>query len=385
MPRYDLRYETRGGRCAWCWEALSETDSHTVVRPLAAPPLELRFHHGCWSAYRALSGVEAGAVGVGGDWPPERVERLRIHAGMTVDNFARHVGASADTLRRILAGDERALGPGILARVKSLVVETRFERADHVDWTRPEAAFCFRMERGWSLGEMAREVGCSAQQLQKWQWEGVPARSVRTHGRLTALARRHGFDAGMVLEHRLWTHDYVARLVGENKHRFTYQTWAKASGGASRQAVLQWANGSRKIVPESAGHLTQAAVRLGLSLPPIGLVPLRKGAWAEEHRPLSPGDEVKRLERLRESKWTLDTLARLGTVPDRVLARELDRSRNSVAIMRRALGVAAVDARDWDGRRRPAPLPTDELRRRWDAFREQVRQRQQEQRTGNGG
>jgi hypothetical protein len=107
--------------------------------------------------------------------------------------------------------------------------------------------------------------------------------------------------------------------------------------------------------------------------PPAGLVPLRKGAWSEERKPPSVEDEARRLERLREAKWTSEALARLGTVPDRVLARELGRSRNSVAIMRRALGIDAVDLRAWDGVVRPQPLSPEELRRRLDAFRAEMR------------
>jgi transcriptional regulator with XRE-family HTH domain len=380
VARYDLRYETRGGRCAWCWGVLGQTESHTVVRALAAPHLELRFHHRCWPAYKSLSGVAAGAVGLGGDWDPPRLERLRLHAGMDVEAFARHLGASADSYRNVMAGDASALGPGLLSRAKALAVQVRFEQDHVIDWTRGEAVFCLRMAQGWSLREMARQVGCSAQQLQVWQWRGVQARSVRTHGRLTALARQHGFDAGMVLAHRLWTREYFVRLVEENKDRLTYRSWSLASRGASRQAVLQWANGSRKITPESAWHLTQAALRLGLPLPPAGMVPLRKGAWSEERKPPSPEGEARRLEALREAKWTLESLGRLGTVPDRVLAREVGRSRGSVAIMRRALGIDAVDVRGWDGAVRPPPLAPDELQRRWDASRERARERQRLQR-----
>ena len=58
MPRYDLGYERRGGRCAWCFEALGEVSAHTVVRAVSQPDLEVRFHHRCWTVYRSLSGIE---------------------------------------------------------------------------------------------------------------------------------------------------------------------------------------------------------------------------------------------------------------------------------------------------------------------------------------
>jgi hypothetical protein len=48
--------------------------------------------------------------------------------------------------------------------------------------------------------------------------------------------------------------------------------------------------------------------------------------------------------------------------------------------MRRALGIDVVDVRGWDGAVRPPPLAPEELRRRWDAYRVRVRERQRQQR-----
>jgi len=372
MPRYDLSYETCPGRCAWCWKPLPETDSHAVVRSLRAPPIELRFHHPCWAAYRSLSGIEAGAVGMGGDWTPERVETLRLHTGQTVRAFALALGVTENNYRRLLSGDTTVLGPGVLARVKSVAMNSRFERTDPVDWTEGRAVFCLRMEQGWSLGELAREIGASTQQVQLWQWQGVPVRSVRTHGRLSQVARRVRFDAGMVVDHYLWTHEYLTDLFTAHTAKHSAQDWALA-GRTEQGTFRQWLRGTRKIVPESAWHLTQAALRLGLPLPAKGLVPLRKCAWSVERKMPAPEDETRRLEALREAKWTLENVRQLGTVPDRVLAQRLGRTRNSVAIMRRELGIATVDVRTWDGVERPQTVPDEELNRRWDEFRERTK------------
>jgi hypothetical protein len=79
----------------------------------------------------------------------------------------------------------------------------------------------------------------------------------------------------------------------------------------------------------------------------------RKGAWSKERRPLAPEHEARRLESLKESKWTLDQLMVLGTMPDRIVGEHLGKTRNAVAIMRRALALDAVDERTWDGKPRP--------------------------------
>jgi len=83
----------------------------------------------------------------------------------------------------------------------------------------------------------------------------------------------------------------------------------------------------------------------------------------------------RRLARLKEAKWTLDQLMVLGTMPDRIVAEHLDKSRNSVAIMRRALGLDVVDLRNWDGKPRPQLVARDELQARWDTFRNETKER----------
>jgi len=65
----------------------------------------------------------------------------------------------------------------------------------------------------------------------------------------------------------------------------------------------------------------------------------------------------------------------LGTMPDRVVAEHLGKTRNSVAIMRRALGIDAVDLRTWDGQPRPQLIAREELQTRWDRFRTETKER----------
>jgi len=105
------------------------------------------------------------------------------------------------------------------------------------------------------------------------------------------------------------------------------------------------------------------------------MVGYRKGAWSKERRPIAPEDEARRLERLKEAKWTLDQLMVLGTMPDRIVAEHLGKSRNSVAIMRRALGLDVVDLRTWDGKPRPQLVAREELQARWDRFRTDTKER----------
>jgi hypothetical protein len=119
----------------------------------------------------------------------------------------------------------------------------------------------------------------------------------------------------------------------------------------------------------------RAAWRFGVELPPVGTVGYRKGAWSKERRPVAPADEARRLERLKEAKWTLDQLMVLGTMPDRVVAEHLGKTRNSVAIMRRTLSLNAVDLRTWDGQARPQIIAREELQARWDRFRTETKER----------
>lgn len=370
MSAYELSYQTAPGRCAWCWEPLPAAETHTVVTAARPPHLELHFHHPCWDAYRSTSGVKLGPVGSSHDWTAERIETLRIGAGMTLRAFAKELGVTESTYRRILAGDESAFGPGVSTRLRRFASVARFESKSPIDWSDPRALFCLRMHLRLRKGALARAIGTSDQQIAVWDRDGVPRRSVRTWGRLARLAAKQKFDASMVVDDRLWTPELLREAI-ERSSRSIYQ-WGAAAGW-SYQAVQQWAAGTRPIHREAAWGLTRAAVEFGQPLPQEGVVGYRKGAWSRERRPLSPEHEAKRLAALAESKWTLDLLRQLGTMPDRELAVRLGRTRNSVAIMRRTLGIASVDARYWDGSILPQQLADDEILSRWEVAKVRFR------------
>jgi len=81
VPRCEISYETRWGRCAWCWGELPTAESHTVITALSPPLLVLHLHHACFDTYRYTSGLDLAAASSSKDWPPERIERLRITLG----------------------------------------------------------------------------------------------------------------------------------------------------------------------------------------------------------------------------------------------------------------------------------------------------------------
>jgi len=366
MPAYHLHYETCEGRCAWCWAPLPRAEPHAVVTAARPPHLRLDLHAPCWDVYRAVSGVDLGPVGSSRDWTPPKIEALRVAAGLTVRAFAKQIGISEPNYRRLLSGDEAVFGPGVRNRTRQLAAVTRYESRSPIDWGDPRAAFCLRMHLKMTKGAFARAVGASDHSVPIWDREGVPGRSVRAWGRLTRLAAKNRFDAAQVVDDRLWTSERLAAAVGASGK--SLGAWA-AAAGFSYQALQQWAAGTRPIHREAAWGLTRAATEFGVEPPPPGRVGYRKGQWTAERKPLSAEDEARRLDALRESRWTVEALRRLGTMPDREVAHRLGRNRNSVALMRRSLGIPAVDARYWDGAERPCPLSDAEVQRRWDEAR----------------
>jgi len=105
------------------------------------------------------------------------------------------------------------------------------------------------------------------------------------------------------------------------------------------------------------------------------MVGYRKGALTKKRRPPTAEDESRRLSRLKGAKWTLDQLMVLGTMPDRIVAEHVGKTRNSVAIMRRALGLDVLDLRNWDGKPRPQTVAREQLQARWDRFRAETKER----------
>ena len=113
MPAYQISYETSWGRCAWCWEEFPRAETHTVVSALTPPFLVLHLHHACFDPYRYTSGLDLAAVGSSKDWPPERLERLRITLGWDLRRFTRALAVTEGTYHRILKKDASAFGPGV--------------------------------------------------------------------------------------------------------------------------------------------------------------------------------------------------------------------------------------------------------------------------------
>jgi DNA-binding XRE family transcriptional regulator len=188
VAAYQVGYETSWGRCAWCWKELPRRETHTVVTALSPPVLVLHLHHPCFDTYRYTSGLELAAVGSSKDWPPERLERLRITLGWDVRRFTRALGVTEGTYHRILKKDASAFGPGVQAHVRQLAAKHKFESQSLIDWSDRRALFCLRMTLSWKYNKLARAIGASVQQISLWERGGVPERSVRTWGRLAKLA-----------------------------------------------------------------------------------------------------------------------------------------------------------------------------------------------------
>jgi len=159
VPAYQVSYDTSWGRWAWCWDELPRAETHTVVTALAPPVLELRLHHACFDAYSYTSGFELAAVGSSKDWPPERLERLRITLGWDRRRFSLALGVTEGTYHRILNKDASAFGPGVQARVRQLAAKHKFESQSPIDWSDPQALFCLRMALGWKYNKLARAIG----------------------------------------------------------------------------------------------------------------------------------------------------------------------------------------------------------------------------------
>jgi hypothetical protein len=81
-----------------------------------------------------------------------------------------------------------------------------------------------------------------------------------------------------------------------------------------------------------------------------------------------------------KSRWDLDAIRVLGTVPDRAAGKMLGKSYFSAKSMRIALGIPIVDIRTWDGNPVPQPFTDEELRTRWDEFKTRQRQKKRKER-----
>lgn len=322
MASYDLTYRTHGGRCLWCYAALGETESHTVVSALRPPPLDLHFHHSCWPAFAALVDW---AQPDKTDWTPQKVEELRIRLGANVSEFCRKLHMSPSRLRRYLGGDETALGPSHLRLLRSLSRQAHFDRAA-IDWTDNRAVFCLMRYMNVSIIDLARQLKGSQTAIKGWLEQGVPRSRPNTWMKLDRLAQQHGFDAGMIVDDRNWTAallDSAMDAAGVSISR-----WATLAG-LSEVAVRGYRAGRLDITRVAAWRLTRAAIQLGAPLPPAGLVAYVR---PEQHR---------HIPKERKKRWTPEMVALLGTMPDSAAAQILGLTTSAVSKHRIRLGIAA--------------------------------------------
>jgi len=286
QPAYDLRHETGPGRCAWCWQPLPTAESHAVVSAVRAPPLELRLHHKCWQVYRGLSGIEGAELrALYREWTPQRIEALRLHAGLTLVQLAARLKVSVERLRGVL-GAEGHLGQKPTARLRGIAVDTRFERAEQageIDWSDRRAVRSLCMHCGWNAAALAGRLDVRDNTVTAWWDKGCPKLSVRHWARLNALARQHHFDAGMLMTDHLWTTELCRGAV--EKSGVTQAAFA-ALAGCHWATVRDAIQGRRRVNRAMAYYFSRAALRLSLRLPPEGRIePKRRAPRPGPRRP----------------------------------------------------------------------------------------------------
>lgn len=360
MSGYDLRYETRESRCAWCWENIDGLTSHTVVAALRSPYIELRFHHDCWPVYRACSGIEGRQRdALYREWSPQRVDMLRMHAGLNQNELAAKLHIQKEKLIAFLRGDCR-LGQRSLALLRDIAVHTKFEwqDPDAIDWSDRRACFCLAMHCGWNAREMAFRLDVLYATITAWWDRGVPKQSVRYWTQLNVVARQHRFDARMIIDDYLWTREFLKQAIAQSG--YTKADWVRAGQGQSSFFVAGSLHTAPRINPKMAFHLTKAAMRLGAPLPQKGYIEPKR----RPPRPFPGGCAGPQGARI----WKPEELALLGTKPDRVIAAELG-TRTYIAVrhMRRSLGIAPVPKRRWSGKPIAASFPLEEVLARYEA------------------
>jgi hypothetical protein len=312
----------------------------------------LRFHHSCWATYRGISGIEGQERGaLYREWSPQRVESLRLHAGLNVEQMAAKLEITKEKLIAYLSGHGE-LGPKPARLVRGLAVDTRFEsqEAGEIDWSDRRACFCLCRHCGWQAGELARRLNVLDNTVTAWWDRGVSKWSVRYWSQLNVLARQNGFDAGMLVDDYLWTPE----LLREAIERFggSLVEWAQAGGLDTSNLVRQALGGACRINRRMAYHFTLAAIRLRVPLPPKGYIEPKRRA----RRPFPGGCRGAQGSRL----WKPEELALLGTMPDRTVAEKLgNRTVIAVRHMRRKLGLKGVPR--WAATPQPASAPLEEV------------------------
>lgn len=358
MKKYSLEHRRGGGsRCAWCWEATATgIEAHVVVSTKKEPHLELHFHRECWEQYRNLSLVELHASGAPVlAWTPQRLEALRLHSGLSLDELAKQIGVGRDRVIAFLQGDIKALSKWALTKLRHVQGRYHFEggSSKRVDWSDPRAVFCLRMEMGLSREEFAKRIRNEAPAIARWEKAGIPKRNMLAWSQLSRLAEKEGFDGGQIVEDRAWTTEFLKHSVEASGKSQSH--WARVAR-ASRTAFIGWLSGDATITRGAAWQLTRAAQLFKMSLPPVV-----QDVPEDEARP-------RRL-------WTVDEVLLLGTMPDNEIADRLKRTSLSVRLLRLGLRIPPVSPEDWDGNAVDHGLTKKEVERRWEEHRRSERKR----------
>jgi len=287
------------------------------------------------------------------EWSPQRVDTLRMHAGLNQKEMAGKLHIPQEKLIAYLKGD-CTLSHRQLSLLRDLAVDTKFERqeAGAIDWSDRRACFCLAMHCGWKAPDMARRLGVAYATVTAWWDKGVPKQSVRYWNQLNAIARQYKFDAGMLLDDYLWTREFVEESMARSG--CSRAEWVRASNSSSSFFIRGALGFAARINRSMAYLLTKAALRLGAPLPPRGYIEPKR----RPPRPFPYGCKGAQGARV----WQAHELALLGTMPDRVVAQQLG-SRTYVAVrhMRRALGLQGMPSRRWQGTPVPASLPLEEV------------------------
>lgn len=356
--KYTIKHQIGSIRCAWCWKSTGDNERYAMIEAKTVPHLVLRFHVHCLDTYRNVSGCDPETFSK--EWTPERIEMLRMSSGLTMAELSKLMRISYSRFRSIMDGAE-PITYTVSQYLKTIAIKFGFERSTGIDWSDPDAVFCLRMSQRWTERKMAEQVGCKLLRICSWQRSGVPARAVKAWAKLNTVANRVGFDGGEIIRHRMWTKEYLQKLVIDSGKPDV--RWHRVVG-CSAASFYGWKSGRRGINRAAAWRLTRAAVSFGLPLPPEGdykeKVSARRGRTAEK------------LKSIR-GVWTIEMLRVLGTKPDSELVNQIGKSRMAIRIMRALIGVSGIDPRRWDGIVRTQMLSDEELLHRQKVAREKHR------------
>jgi hypothetical protein len=144
--------------------------------------------------------------------------------------------------------------------------------------------------------------------------------------KLSRLAAKTGFDSGTIVDDRCWTPELLANAVEETGRPIS--TWAALSR-LTDVGIRNYRKGKDPITRVGAWGLTRAAALLKVTLPPVGRVPYSRAPQVR-HRPVE-----------RKKRWSPEMVAKMGTMTDAALAKELGMRAAAVAKHRERLGIPA--------------------------------------------